>query len=132
MTKPFSLSKSERLKSKKEIDTLFLHGKAFFVFPFKVISMLFDDTSEHENLLFGISVPKRNFKRSVDRNRLKRLTRESYRILKPDLRALLIQQKQSMHVMFIYTHKEMISSETMKPGMEEAMKKLSKMLEKKI
>lgn len=106
MSKPFSLSKNERLKSKKQIDALFLTGEAFFIFPYKV-----KYTFQKENpaeLKFGISVPKRNFKKAVDRNRLKRLSRESYRLQKPDLKNDLLAKNLSLHVMFLYSHNEML------------------------
>ncbi len=41
--------------------------------------------TEHDSnypVQFGVSVPKRKFKRAVDRNRIKRLIRESYRLQK--------------------------------------------------
>ncbi len=108
MSKPFSLSKHERLKSKKQIDALFLSGEAFFVFPYKVKYKieLQQDISE---LKFAISVPKRNFKRAVDRNRLKRMSREAYRINKVSLKNNLALENSSMQLMFIFTHKEIVS-----------------------
>jgi ribonuclease P protein component len=36
-------------------------------------------------LQVGVSVSKRNFKRAVDRNRIKRLLRETYRLQKREL-----------------------------------------------
>jgi len=69
MNKPFSLSKTERLKSKKTIDTLFQIGEAFFVFPYKVIfriapTTLVEASDQGAPLVMGISVPKRIFKRA--------------------------------------------------------------------
>jgi ribonuclease P protein component len=69
MNKPFSLSKTERLKSKKTIDTLFRTGEAFFVFPYKVIfriapATLVEASDQGAPLVMGISVPKRIFKRA--------------------------------------------------------------------
>ena len=96
MTKPFSLSKNERLKSKKDIDTLFLTGKAFFVFPFKIIFLQHKVEVSNAPLLFGITVSKRYFKKAVDRNKIKRLSREIYRVHKVELKNLLTQQQQQL------------------------------------
>ncbi len=73
-----TFAKEERLYEKKLIDQLFKNGKSFFVFPFKVLYMpLTTDGQLLPKVL--ISAPKRNFKRAVDRNRIKRLMREAYR-----------------------------------------------------
>ncbi len=73
-----TFAKEERLYEKKLIDQLFKDGKSFFVFPFKVFFMpLATDGYFLPKVL--LSVPKRNFKRAVDRNRIKRLMREAYR-----------------------------------------------------
>jgi len=124
MTKPFSLSKHERLKSKKDIDTLFLTGKAFFVFPFKLFYFLQESKSQQHPLLFGVSVPKKIYKHAVDRNLIKRRVRELYRIAKPELSACLSLHNKKLHVMFVYTNKEIMGSEEMRPIMYEIMKKL--------
>ncbi len=128
MTKPFSLSKQERLKSKKDIDTLFLTGKAFFVFPFKVFYRL----SEHEPtacpLLFGVTVPKRIFKRANKRNTIKRIVRELYRINKQQLKDHLIVNKKTLHVMFVYTHSEILSYHELSPFMLDVLRKMKKKL----
>lgn len=76
-----TLGKQERLKSRKLIEKLFLDGKSVKNFPLRMVFLQTSHTS-----LFPIqaafSVPKRNFKRAVDRNRIKRLLRETYRLQK--------------------------------------------------
>ena len=74
----FTLGKEERLKSKKLIEKLYEKGKSIKVFPLRMIYLQTEHTSNYPAQL-GVSVPKRNFKRAVDRNRIKRLLRESYR-----------------------------------------------------
>lgn len=77
----FSFSKKEKLKSKKLIDALFLKGQSVSAFPLRLVFM---PATFSEEVLFttGVSVSKRNFKRAVDRNRIKRLMREAYRLHK--------------------------------------------------
>ena len=55
----------------------------------------------------GVSVSKRNFKRAVDRNRIKRLLREAYRLQKQELIEVLKKQGKIGYVFFIYTDKQM-------------------------
>lgn len=73
-----TFNKRERLKSKKLIEQLFAEGKSLTVFPLKLIYA----RAEHESpykVQAGVSVSKRNFKRAVQRNRIKRIMREAYR-----------------------------------------------------
>ena len=53
-----------------------------------------------------ISVPKRNFKKAVDRNRLKRLIREAVRKNKLILESFLIQENLKLYFMLVFTNKE--------------------------
>jgi ribonuclease P protein component len=95
-----SLGKEERLRSRKQIDSLFESGKKITVFPFRLI---FQRVGDGFDLKAGFTVSSRNFPRAVDRNRIKRLTRESYRLQKLPLRELLLKNKQGVHLFFIYT-----------------------------
>jgi len=76
-----TLNKNERLHSKKLIDQLFEKGDSFFVYPFKVLSLKAETAATCPAQLF-ISVPKRNIKKATDRNKIKRLIREAYRLNK--------------------------------------------------
>jgi len=75
-------SKKNKLKSKKLIELLFSEGKAVTVFPLRLVYLKteFDDGSA---LKAGVSVSKRLHKNAVDRNRIKRLLREAYRLNSP-------------------------------------------------
>ena len=74
-------SHKEKLKSKKLIDQLFTEGNSISAYPLRLvfIETHFDDAVK---LKVGVSVSKRNFKKAVDRNRIKRLLREVYRLNK--------------------------------------------------
>ena len=76
-------SRQEKLKSKKLIEQLFVEGKSVSDFPLRLVYMEveFGDDSKQKT---GVSVSKRNFKRAVDRNSIKRLLREAYRLQKDD------------------------------------------------
>lgn len=77
----FTLGKEERLKSRKLIERLYTEGKSVKVFPFRIVYLQTEHISNFPAQV-GVSVPKRNFKRAVDRNRIKRLMREAYRLNK--------------------------------------------------
>jgi len=78
--------KAERLNSKLIIDKLFAGGNSSFaVFPLRAVFMKVENTEPEKGteaappVSILISVPKKRFHHAVDRNRLKRLVRESYR-----------------------------------------------------
>ena len=77
----YTYPKNEKLKSKKLIDQLFSEGQSVSTFPLRLVylSITFDDTVLAKT---GVSVSKKNFKNAVDRNRIKRLLREAYRLNK--------------------------------------------------
>lgn len=76
----------EKLKQKKEIDFLFAKGKWQTHGDLRIISIdTIKKPSEDftvENQKVGVSVSKKYFKKAVDRNRIKRLLREVYRLNK--------------------------------------------------
>ena len=73
----FSLPRKDIIRSKKEIETLLSKGEVLFRYPLKVYCLR--DTGNGTSRMM-VSVPKRNFKRAVHRNRLKRLVREAFRL----------------------------------------------------
>ncbi|HBX53367.1 MAG: ribonuclease P protein component [Bacteroidetes bacterium RIFOXYA12_FULL_35_11] len=98
--------KEERLSSKIQIDLLFEKGRYFNNFPIKVvwIDAVFESSFPAQII---VSVPKKNFKKAVDRNRIKRLIRESYRKNKSEFYNYLTAQNIKMAVGFVYTSNEM-------------------------
>ncbi len=78
--KDFTYSKSEKLKSRKTIDLLFSNGKSVSKFPLRLVYA--PSEGAKEKVLFGVSVSKKYFKNASDRNYLKRVLRECYRLNK--------------------------------------------------
>ena len=76
-----TFSKEERLCSRKLIDLLFKNGSSFLLYPFR-ISYLFTDSPHSFPVQVVINVSKKRFKRAVDRNLIKRRSREAYRLQK--------------------------------------------------
>ncbi|KAB7528622.1 ribonuclease P protein component [Flagellimonas olearia] len=73
--------RKEKLKSKKVFEDLFMDGKNISEFPIKLI---YRNTNFKDGvpIKVGVVAPKKKFRHAVDRNRIKRLLREAYRLNK--------------------------------------------------
>ena len=96
-----TLPKSERLCGATAVADLFEHGKGISEGCFRCKYLLREGEAPSRIV---ISVPKRNFKRAVKRNLLKRRIREAYRRQKSLLGA-------GTDVLFIYTLREVLPYE---------------------
>ena len=101
----YTFSKDEKLKSRKAIEQLFATGRSFSNFPFKVVWKVTENTVTGSQA--GFTVSSKQFKKAVDRNRIKRLIREAYRLQKHELQQQLKISNKSLAVFFIYVGNEL-------------------------
>src|SRR5688572_6472406 len=95
--------KKERLNNEILIKELFEKGSSFYLFPFKVHFLNNPDQNfPFHQVMF--SVPKRNFKKAVDRNLIKRRMREAFRLNKQSLPA-----SGKLLIAYIYSAKEILT-----------------------
>ena len=109
MMNPLGFGKQERLKSRKRIDALFAEGKSVVAFPVRVKYQFVPLTEGTVPVQAGVSVSRKAFKRAVDRNRIKRLLREAYRLQKKDFVTTVMEKSMQGQLFFIYTDKAMAS-----------------------
>lgn len=81
---PLRLSRNERLKNVKLIDSVFKSAITVKSFPL-IFSYKHSDFPTDASIQLLFTVSKRNFKRAVDRNRIKRVLRDRLRLQKPEL-----------------------------------------------
>ena len=95
-------SKAEKLKSVKLINELFGSGESFKAYPFVIIYKELDKEENHQTKV-GFSVPKKRFKKAVDRNIIKRKMKEAYRLNK----GMFPEYQNKVYViMFVYIGKK--------------------------
>lgn len=114
----YSFSKQEKLTGKKKIEELFKKGSSFYLGDFQVRHLLSADVGPHQIL---ISVPKRTFKRAVDRNLLKRRIREAYRLNKQ-----LVQTEGdgTLFIAFVYLSKEILTFDNIQAQLIKCLERL--------
>ena len=104
--KKYGFAKSERLCNKKDIELLLKEAKTFKAFPISA-RYLWTDSEGKFYAQVLISVPKRNFKRAVKRNLLKRRIREAYRLNKKILYDIPFPDNKKLLISFVYNDKEL-------------------------
>jgi len=124
MAKRFTLGNKERLKSRKQIEQLFKEGKSFVHFPYRIYFQTSDGTEKDSALQFGIGVSTKLFKKAVDRNRIKRLTREAWRLQKNELAMQVREKNIRLNVFFIFTGKEIPEYKIVFDKIESGIKKI--------
>jgi ribonuclease P protein component len=130
MPKQFGFGKKEKLKSRKKIDELFLSGKSFSVFPLRV-TYQFMPSDEETVAQVGVTAGKKYFKRAVDRNRIKRLVREAYRLQKSRLAETLKLNHKRGFLFFVYTDKTIAPFTNIKEAMAKCLKRLENLAHEK-
>ncbi len=122
----FTFQKEERLKSKKIIGRLFnKEGKSFAIYPLRVIWLETPLASSYP-IQFGLVVPKRQFKKAVHRNEIKRKIRESYRLHKHLMYEHLQAKGKQCAMMIVYTGKEAMPYEELEQKMQILIRKFMK------
>jgi ribonuclease P protein component len=132
LTPRYTLGKTERLKSRKLIEQVFKQGKAFSVFPFRIIYLLKEVEPNkalptvNDKLQTGFTVSAKYFKKAVDRNRIKRLMREGYRLQQNELQHTVAESNKQLSVFFIYTGNELPEYKIIFEKTESVLKRLQK------
>ena len=129
MAKTFTYNKKEKLKSRKQLDALFSKGRTFLLFPVKVFYMLPETPLDH-TVKAGVGASSRQFKKAVQRNRIKRLLREAYRLNKQPLHQFLQTHNLQLVVFLLYVDKQMPQNNSIQVKMPVILERLMSELSK--
>lgn len=106
----FSLPRKDIIRSGKDINALLEKGETLFKHPVKAT---FRTATGAGTARMMVSVPKRNFKRAVKRNLLKRRIREAFR-----LNRHLLGEGAEIDIMFVYLGKEIADYATIESSVK--------------
>lgn len=115
----FAFKKEERLCSRRLIDQLYTEGHRLMAFPYSVQWLAVEGPCQ-----VMIVAPKRKFKHAVDRNHVRRLTRECFRQRKDTLYNFLQEHGISIIFSMVYIHNEIMTYEHLGHKMDKLLTSL--------
>lgn len=125
----FTLSKEERICSKKLINELFTgNGRSMTAFPLRVVFMKRTIIDDQPRAAMLVSVPKRYFKHAVDRNRVKRQMREAFRHNKSIITQNLTDDHEAVAMAFVWLTNEKFPSSEVENRMVRLLTRISECL----
>ncbi|MBO4214796.1 MAG: ribonuclease P protein component [Bacteroidaceae bacterium] len=128
---PYALAKSERLTSQLVIEKIFAGGNASMAaFPLRIVYMQMERSGEEEAIKAPlasilVSVPKKRFRHAVDRNRMKRLIREAYRLNKHILWEALEEKDFRLALAFVCITDTLPTFYTVNKSMKKALTRIA-------
>lgn len=131
MLKPqrYFFKKNERLCLNNDIANVIENGKKIMVYPL-LVNYVIKNTVTCETIKIAVSVAKRNFKKAVDRNLLKRRIREAYRHNKHDLTDITKKYNKTVNAIIIYVPKEKLPYCDIEKGIAKLLENIAKNIEK--
>ncbi|TNF23657.1 MAG: ribonuclease P protein component [Bacteroidetes bacterium] len=119
----YTFGKTEKLCSRTVINELFRVGRSFSVHPIRVVMLQKEESDATAKLL--ISVPKKRFRKAVDRNHVKRLIRETYRLNKGKLMEKWSTDGKYFALAFVYIGTDIPSYADLNEAMNRIVEKLN-------
>ena len=132
----FTYQKKDKFKSRNQTQHLFSTGQAINVFPIRLIYTIepiataLEMASPAGLLQAGVGAPSRTFRKAVQRNRVKRLLREAYRLEKPNFITQAALDNKRVNLFFLYTDVNVLTQLEIQAKVKEALTLLVAKLKK--
>lgn len=94
------------------------------LYPYRIY-WKFSDTREYPAGI-AFSIPKKRYRKAVDRNLIRRRSKEAYRLNKQELYSCLLEKERNIHVLFVYTAPNIEDFGIIENGMKKVLAKLQK------
>lgn len=102
-TPRYFFRRHQKLKSAKEIGVLMQTGKRFTL---KSYVVFYQFVPQNKGIKAAVAAGKKSLKKATSRNRIKRLMRESYRLLLPSLEEHLKKNNHGLRIFFLFNRKD--------------------------
>ncbi len=135
LSNKFTYQKKDKLKSRKQTQFLFSNGKAITMHPIRLIYNIENAESgifPTGLLQAGVGAPSRHFRKAVQRNRVKRLLREGYRLEKPDFMSAISLTNTRLNLFFLYVDVNVQSQQQIQTTMKLLLQKLADKLKSNV
>jgi ribonuclease P protein component len=128
MKESFAFPKQEKLTGETTVNALFLNGRSMIAYPMRIVWSI-APAKKRPSLRVLMSVPKKKLKHAVDRNRVKRLLRESFRLHKRDLSEAVFESNLDLQIAFVWIPNEVLGFDKVERKMMDVLQKLQMQLE---
>jgi len=135
LSKNFTYQKKDKLKSRKQTQFLFSNGKAITIHPIRLIYTIEKEEPgifSNGLLQAGVGAPSRHFRKAVQRNKVKRLLREGYRLEKPDFMNLVSLTNSRLNLFFLYVDANVQSQQQIQATIKLLLQKLADKLKSNV
>ena len=105
LSKNFTYQKKDKLKSRKQMQFLFSKGTAITIHPIRLLYTIEKEEAgifSNGLLQAGVGAPSRQFRKAVQRNKVKRLLREGYRLEKSNFTNSINLTNTRLNLFFLY------------------------------
>ena len=128
LTNKFTYQKKDKLKSRKQMQFLFSKGTAITMHPIRLLYTIEKEEAgifSNGLLQAGVGAPSRQFRKAVQRNKVKRLLREGYRLEKPNFTNSISITNTRLNLFFLYVDANLQTQQQIQATIKLLLQKLS-------
>ena len=128
LTNKFTYQKKDKLKSRKQMQFLFSKGTAITMHPIRLLYTIEKEEAgifSNGLLQAGVGAPSRQFRKAVQRNKVKRLLREGYRLEKPNFTNSISITNTRLNLFFLYVDANVQTQQEIQATIKLLLQKLS-------